>query len=269
MKKTEDTRKLEALIKEKSTEIGRVIADYKRLEEALEKGETRFRNFLETSNDLMYIADKDGNFTYTNASMARALGYSREEMKGMNISAILSVEARTLLEPRIAELVARGEITLEPAWMTKDGMALSGELKIVANYDFEGGFIGTQGVMRNATACVQTQVFDKEALMARFGGNGAFLREIAEAFLKIVPPQVEILKKALEVNDAEAVRMVADQIKGASDNVAAVAIHDLVTEIEAAAGTADLGRASLLAEQVDGELDAFRSALNASGLTGE
>ena len=39
----------------------------------------------------MQITDKNGNFTYVNISMAETLGYSADEMIGMNITKILPV----------------------------------------------------------------------------------------------------------------------------------------------------------------------------------
>jgi len=84
---------------------------------------------METASDLMHIADKDGNFAHVNESMARTLGYSKEEMVGMHITQVLSKEA---LEEDFKS--TKGEISLETAWVTKDGEEIYGELSFAENY---------------------------------------------------------------------------------------------------------------------------------------
>jgi len=104
---------------------------------------------METASDLMHIADKDGNFTYVNESMARTLGYSEEEMIGMHITQILGKEALKEFKPRSKELITKGEINVEPTWVTKDGKEIYGELKIVAIYDSDSKFAGSRGVFHD------------------------------------------------------------------------------------------------------------------------
>jgi PAS domain S-box-containing protein len=121
-------------------------------EKALRESEERFRTFMETASDLMHIADKDGNFTYVNEAMARTLGYSREEMIGMHITQALSEETlEKTFKPKLEELTAKGKISLEATWVTKDGKEIYGEIKIVAVYDSDGKFAGSRGVFHDLT----------------------------------------------------------------------------------------------------------------------
>jgi len=87
----------------------------------LRESEERFRTFMETASDLMHIADKVGNLTYVNESMAKTLGYSKEEMIGMHITQVLTKET---LEKRFEadweELIRKGEIGFETTFKTKD-----------------------------------------------------------------------------------------------------------------------------------------------------
>ena len=66
------------------------IAEHKKTEETLRESEEKFRTFMETASDLMHIADKDGNITYVNESMASDLGYSKRQMIGTNVTQFLS-----------------------------------------------------------------------------------------------------------------------------------------------------------------------------------
>ena len=114
--------------------------------------EELFRSFFETASDLMDITDEHGNFIYVNDSFAATLGYSKKEIVGMHVTQILherSVEKR--FRPKFKELIKKGKLDLETTWITKDGREIYGEEKVVAVYDSDGRFVGTQGVLRDIT----------------------------------------------------------------------------------------------------------------------
>jgi PAS domain S-box-containing protein len=134
------------------------ITERKRMEEALRESEEKFRTFMETASDLMHISDKDLNFTYVNQAMARSLGYSKEEMIGMNISQIIKKEvAQNDLKRNIEELAKKGELSFESVRVAKDGTEIHGELKTVAIFDNDGMFSGTRGVFRDITERKQAE----------------------------------------------------------------------------------------------------------------
>jgi PAS domain S-box-containing protein len=128
------------------------ITERKRMEEALRKSEEKFRTFMETASDLMHISDKDLNFTYVNQAMARTLGYSKEEMIGMNIAQVLKKEiTQNDLKRNVEKLIKKGELIFETVRVAKDGTEIQGELKNVAIFDNDGMFSGTGGVFRDIT----------------------------------------------------------------------------------------------------------------------
>ncbi len=61
-----------------------LFIEHKRSEEALRESEERYRSILESIEDGYYEVDIAGNFTFFNDSMCRILGYSKDEMMGMN-----------------------------------------------------------------------------------------------------------------------------------------------------------------------------------------
>jgi PAS domain S-box-containing protein len=136
----------------------REVSDLIKAQEELRESEEKFRTFMETASDLMHIADKDGNLTYINESMARTLGYSKEEMIGMRITQFISKESlETVFMRGREELKKRGEFTTEPIWVTKNGKKIYGELKVVAIYDSDGNFVGSRGVFRDLTQRKQSE----------------------------------------------------------------------------------------------------------------
>jgi PAS domain S-box-containing protein len=134
------------------------ITERKRMEEASRESEEKFRTFMETASDLMHISDKDLNFTYVNDAMARTLGYSKEEMIGMNLAQIVKKEVvQKDLKRNLEVLKKQGEMSFESVRVTKDGKEIYGELKTVAIFDKDGAFAGTRGVFRDITERKQAE----------------------------------------------------------------------------------------------------------------
>lgn len=64
--------------------IARDISQRKLMEQALKESEENYRNIIESIVDGYYEVDLSGNFTFFNESMARIIGYTRDELMGMN-----------------------------------------------------------------------------------------------------------------------------------------------------------------------------------------
>jgi diguanylate cyclase (GGDEF)-like protein/PAS domain S-box-containing protein len=64
--------------------VSRDITDRKRMEKELNESEKKYRMMLENIQDGYYEVDLLGNFTFVNPSASRILGYSEEELIGMN-----------------------------------------------------------------------------------------------------------------------------------------------------------------------------------------
>jgi diguanylate cyclase (GGDEF)-like protein/PAS domain S-box-containing protein len=163
--------------------IFRDITDRKKAEKALKESEEKFRTFMESASDLMFIGDKDGNVTYVNDSMARALGYSKEEMIGMDFTKIVSKGDFEKFAKRKRKLITEGENTFEPTWITSDGKEVNGENKIVTVYDdggmkltFEDIWITKDGREVNGENKL-VAVYDDDG---KFAGVRATFRDITE-----------------------------------------------------------------------------------------
>jgi diguanylate cyclase (GGDEF)-like protein/PAS domain S-box-containing protein len=64
--------------------VVRDITDRKRIEKELSDSEKKYRMMLENIQDGYYEVDLLGNLTFVNPSLSRILGYSEEELIGMN-----------------------------------------------------------------------------------------------------------------------------------------------------------------------------------------
>ena len=62
----------------------RDITRRQQAEDELRKSEERYRTILEDIDEGYYENDLAGNFTFVNDAECRDLGYSREELIGMN-----------------------------------------------------------------------------------------------------------------------------------------------------------------------------------------
>jgi diguanylate cyclase (GGDEF)-like protein/PAS domain S-box-containing protein len=135
---------------------------------------------MESASDLMFITDKDANLTYVNKEMTMTLGYSKEEMIGMNIALIISKESleKNIISKVEKELVKKGKFSFEDIWITKDGKEVNGENKIVTVYDSDGKFAGGRCVFRDITKRKEIEK-DKERLISRLDKMNEKLRQVS------------------------------------------------------------------------------------------
>jgi PAS domain S-box-containing protein len=129
------------------------ITDYKRAEEALKQSEERYRTILDEMEEGYYEIDLAGNFTFVNDAMSHILGYSRDELIGMNYKTYTPKED---IMPTF-EAYNRVYRTGEPlkwfpmAEVRKDGTRLLAEDSILPLRNDKGEVIGFRGVSRDVT----------------------------------------------------------------------------------------------------------------------
>jgi PAS domain S-box-containing protein len=102
------------------------------LEEELCESEEKYRNILENIEDCYFEVDRAGDFTFFNPSFCRILGYTREEMSGMNYKVLMDAENakkvfRVFKEVYATEISARG---FEWEVIRKDGARMYIEVLI-------------------------------------------------------------------------------------------------------------------------------------------
>jgi CheY-like chemotaxis protein len=110
------------------------------------------------------------------------------------------------------------------------------------------------GTFADAGSTGQEPPVDWESLLDSFGGDTAFARKLVELFVSSGSELMAVIPEALRRGDYEAVRAAAQELKGATANMRALAANSVAALCEAAAGSQDVSKASALAEKLENEM---------------
>lgn len=134
-------------------EYVRDITERKRDEEALRESEEKYRAILENIEDGYFEVDLSGNFTFFNDSVCRMLGYSRDEVIGMNNRQYMDEENAKKLYQAFNNVYRTGEPTKGFDWgvIRKDGTKLYIEASVSLRKNSSGQPIGFRGISRDIT----------------------------------------------------------------------------------------------------------------------
>ncbi len=116
------------------------ITGQKRVEQELRESEERFRRIFEESGIGILLVDQSGRIARSNPAFQRMLGYSEDELDGMNIRDITYPEdlpATLALYEKMAE-GGTGSGKLEKRYITKDGRIIWGRKTVTHLRDQKG-----------------------------------------------------------------------------------------------------------------------------------
>gem|GEM_PF-629324 len=83
-----------AELKTINEQLFREIAQREAAEEELRQSEERYRELVENSNDIAYLLDNKGFFTFVNSVACRVSGYSEEELVGLHYTDLILPDYR-------------------------------------------------------------------------------------------------------------------------------------------------------------------------------
>ena len=166
----------------------RDITERKLAQEKLHQSETRYRTILEDIQDGYFETDLAGNFTFFNDTVCRSMGYTREELMGMNNRQYTDQEDLKQVFQAYNKVYTTGEPLKELVWKitTKDGAKRYIEGFISLLKDSSGKPIGFRGITRDITE-------RKEAEEK--------LQQTLESLKKAVGTTIQVLVSALESRD--------------------------------------------------------------------
>ncbi len=99
--------------------------------QALRESEAKFRLIIEHSPDAIFLTDENGDYQYVNDAACALLGYSRQELLGLNIGDISRPADRAANLEGFQTLLEEGALFTEVELVKKDGTTLSAELSAV------------------------------------------------------------------------------------------------------------------------------------------
>jgi PAS domain S-box-containing protein len=173
------------------------MTDRKQAEEALRRSEERYRTMLEQMEEGYYEVDLAGNFTFVNDAMSRILGYSQDELIGMNyriyapkedVKSIFQAYNRVYRTGQPLKCFPMPEIR-------KDETRILAEDSVFPLRNEKGEVIGFRGISRDITECKRAE----EALRQSEERYRTILEETGDGYF-----ETDLDGNFTFVNDAQA-----------------------------------------------------------------
>src|SRR4030042_2271415 len=148
-----------ALTDESSLVTVEDITERRRMEEALHQSEEKYRNIIESIQEGYFEVDLTGNFTFVNDARCRELGYTRDELIGMNNRQFTDKESAKKVFQTFNKLYRTGEPVkiLDEEITRKGGTKAFSEISASLIRDSEGKPIGFRGISRDITERKQAE----------------------------------------------------------------------------------------------------------------
>ena len=108
-----------------------------------------FDLLVEHFPDMIHSVDADGNLVYVNRAATELLGYTVDELRGLNIRRLYPPEILEAVEQGFRDVKQVGEKRVESLLMAKDGTRIPVELRTLAVQDAAGAFARTFTVSRD------------------------------------------------------------------------------------------------------------------------
>ncbi|MGN6510733.1 MAG: PAS domain S-box protein, partial [Chitinophaga sp.] len=138
--------------------IGRDITEESKREALREKSQQRLSAFFEHSQGLMSMHDLDGNFLSVNGAGAGLLGYTPEEMKGMNLRDIVPPSHHEGFDQYLAEIREKGRASGQMTTIHRNG---SRRIWMYNNY-LERGLDEEPYIIANAIDITDRYLLEKD-----------------------------------------------------------------------------------------------------------
>jgi diguanylate cyclase (GGDEF)-like protein/PAS domain S-box-containing protein len=133
--------------------VGRDITERKQAEEELRQSEEKYRDILENMQESYYELDLAGNLIFVNNTVCRNIGYSKDELIGMNYQQYTEKEELQRVFQVYSQVYLTGKPLDEFGWRItrKDGTKMYIEGSIALKKDSEGKTIGFKGLHHDIT----------------------------------------------------------------------------------------------------------------------
>jgi diguanylate cyclase (GGDEF)-like protein/PAS domain S-box-containing protein len=175
--------------------VARDITERKSIEEALRQSEEKYRTILESIQEGYFEVDLTGNFTFSNDSMSRLIGCSKEELQGMNYKQFTNEETAKEVFHAFNEVYTTGKPSKAFDWQVirKNGDKRYIEASVSLQKDSSDKPTGFKGMVRDVTERKR----EEEIIRQSEERYRTILDEMADAYY-----EVDITGNYTFVNDA-------------------------------------------------------------------
>ena len=209
---------LEELVKERTADLEKANQKLKeemkqrlQTEVALGENQEKYRNILDSIEEGYFETDLSGDLTFCNDATSRILGWSRNELLGMNLRNHAGRDTNRKLLPIFKEVYQTGKPckAVEFEIFRKDHKRRYIEMSIALVQSAEGKSLGFRGVGRDVTARHQTEnerkrLEDQLQQVQRLKAIGTLAGGIAHDFNNLlmgIQGHVTLLLLALDMAD--------------------------------------------------------------------
>jgi PAS domain S-box-containing protein len=147
------------------------LIESRRIEEALKAGERKYRDLFENASDAIFVLDTQFNYIDVNKAAVRMLGYSRDELLGMNVFDFVPPDQVPESKKSFELLKSKGEYhNFVGRIRTRDGRWIDVEVSSNAIY-LDGEVVGSRDMVRDITerkmieAALKQSLSEKETLI--------------------------------------------------------------------------------------------------------
>ena len=140
-------------------QIATDITERKRAEQARRESEEKYRTILDNIEDAYFEVDLAGNLTFFNDPLCRTIGYSRDELMGMNNRQYMDEENARKVFRAFNQIYTTGKPARGFDWelISKDGTKRFMEVSASLMRNSEGEPIGFRGIARDITERKQAE----------------------------------------------------------------------------------------------------------------
>lgn len=156
-------------------------------EKALRESEENFRTFFETIDDLIFIANQQGQIFFTNKAVSEKLCYSFDELKQMHVLEVHAERSRSEAEQIFADMFAGLRDVCPLPLERKDGTLIPVETRVwFGTWDGKECIFGISKDLTKEQEALQkfNKIFDNNpALMAISSVPDGLFTEVNQAFI--------------------------------------------------------------------------------------
>jgi PAS domain S-box-containing protein len=149
----EKEKQLAVSLKKEQAKLEAEIRNKNKAEASFRESEEKYRNILESIEDGYYEVDLKGNYTFFNDSMCRIIGYSRQELMGLNNRDYMDKDNAKKIYKIFSQVFQTRVPTKALDWqlIRKDGTACFVETVVSLMKDRSGNGIGFRGIARDVS----------------------------------------------------------------------------------------------------------------------